>query len=127
MKSENIKMWTEREKYLTDFDKIRNFLQEEYSFHDYRIGFLCYEGTQARITIEDDTPNQKPSDNNGLIWDFDFEGVESFVIDSDCVTGFWIDEIRLEEGSFIFSCTNGSILVKAKNVKIGIPRKDQGK
>ena len=118
-------MWTERERYLLDNDEISLYLEEKDSFHDYRVGNISYQGNQARITIEDDTPNRKLSDNKGLVWDFNFYDVECFTIESDCVVGFWIGEILVENEAFVFDCTNGAIIIKAKHVKLGIPKEDK--
>jgi hypothetical protein len=114
-------MWTEREKYIECFNEIQDYLETMDNFHDYRIGHLHYAERKATITVEEYIPNSHISKTAGLIWDFEFKNVEEFKIDNDCVLQGWITEINLENKEFVFGCTNGYIVIKAEQVKLGVP------
>ena len=114
-------MWTERERYIECVDEIKDYLESIDNFHDYRIGHLHYADREATITVEEYIPNSRISKTTGLIWDFEFKNVEVFKIDSDCVLQDWITEINLENNEFVFGCTNGYIVIKAEQVKLGLP------
>lgn len=118
-------MWTPREKEFHTFKETENYLKEVESFHDYRLGNFEYksENSTARIFVETEHEANNSS-TDGLVWNFDFEGVKNFSISMDAMIGTWIDEITVEADSkILFSLTNGYIAVSASKLKLGIPSK----
>ena len=114
-------MWTERERYIEDFNEIQDYLDIMDNFHDYRIGNLYFKDREAEITVEEYIPNPHISETAGLVWNFKFKNVEESEMNIDCVLQFWITEINLENNKFVFECTNGCISIKAEQVKLGVP------
>ena len=115
-------MLTERERYITSIDEMNDYLESIDAFHDYRIGNIHYAGTEATITVEEIIPASHISESTGLVWAFEFENIKTIQIDSDCVLGFFIFEIRIENNSIIFDCTNGCIVINAEKIRLGIPK-----
>ena len=115
------KMWTEREKYISEHNEIKEYLEAMDAFHDYRIGNIEVADNYVILTIEEIVPAKHIADTAGQIWDFKFEEVIKLKMNNDCVGAFFIDEITMEDGAIIFSCTNGCIQIKAAHIQIGIP------
>ena len=115
--------WTKRSEIKTDFQDILAYIESIYSFHDYRIGHIHYEGSTARITIEEVIYGERLAKSTGLVWDFSFDGVRDFQIHVDAVMGFWIHEVVRgnEDGKLVFSLDQGYIEVFADAIKLGIP------
>ena len=64
-------MWTEREKYLTDFNQIKKHIEDQDGFHDCTLGsFSIKENRKTRFTIEEviDSRNY-PKEGTGKVWD----------------------------------------------------------
>lgn len=115
--------WTERAEIKHNCQDIADYLKTMHDFHDYRIGHVSYNGSSARIIIEEDLPGTKPQDDAGLVWDFHFEGVSDFQFDVDCVIGFWISEVEPgdQPGQISFNLHSGSFSITAEKITLGIP------
>ncbi|MCI7326284.1 MAG: hypothetical protein MR537_01390 [Clostridiales bacterium] len=115
--------WTEREKILTSYEEIIKYLEDEDYFHDYRIGNVHYDGSNADITIEEVIPGAKIQDSTGLVWDFHFKDVTSFEMSVDVVMGFWIYEVERGEkpNEIAFNLDSGFLGIAAEQIEFGIP------
>lgn len=55
--------WTEAERYITKYDEIVQYLDEQDAFHDYRIGHLEHEDAdQVSVYVEEVLPGKKLQD-----------------------------------------------------------------
>jgi len=114
-------MWTKRERYITSFDEIKAYLEQIDYFHDHRVGNFRYDGVEAKITVEEIIPGEDISESSGLVWDFTVGNIESIQMDCDCAFTWFLNEITLENGELDFNCTNGYAIIKATEIKLGIP------
>lgn len=114
-------MWTERERYITSFDEINDYIEKVDFFHDHRIGNVEYDGKVAKITVEEIVPDKHISESAGSIWDFTITGIESYQMNCDCAFTWFLNEVTIEDGELVFNCTNGYVSIKAKEIKLGIP------
>ena len=115
--------WTERDRIITDANEIFRYIDSMDCFHDYRIGSLEYCSQSARITVESILPGKELNDKTDLVWDFNFEGINDFKINADCVLSFSIDEVIKgdKEHEFYFELNNGTISIVAEKISLGIP------
>ena len=114
-------MWTEREKYISEHNEIKEYLEAMDAFHDYRIGNIAVAEECITITVEEIVPAKHVSESAGQIWDFNFKDIEKLKMNNDCVGSFIITEITMEDDAIIFGCTNGCFEIKANSIQIGIP------
>mgnify|MGYP004509012159 CR=1 FL=1 len=110
-------MWSIKQT-LNSFEDVYKYLREYMDFHDYKIGHLSNENNKVFITIEEDEKN-----STGLIWYFEFENIEKFIVDNDNVMGYWIMEVEKgqDDNEIMFNLDSGYIEVKAEKVKLGLP------
>lgn len=115
--------WTERIRILKTYREIKEYLENENCFHDYRIGNVHYAGNIADVTIEEVIPGAKIQDSTGLVWDFHFKGVTSFEMSVDVVMGFWILEVECGErpNEISFNLDSGVLSIAAEQIEFGIP------
>ena len=115
--------WTERAEIKTDFNDIVDYIENNESFHDYRIGFLDYHGEKARITVEQFVPGERLAASAGLIWEFCFEGISEIHMKADCQLRFHILEVERGEkdGQLLFALDQGYIDITAEKISLGIP------
>ena len=116
-------MWTERERYITSFEEIKEYLEQMDCFHDYRIGNVEYGGKLAKITVEEIVPAEHVSESTSSVWDFTITGIESYKMNCDCAFTWFLNEVTLEDDELVFNCTNGYVSIKAAEIKLGIPSK----
>lgn len=114
-------MWTERERYITSFDEIKEYIEQVNFFHDHRVGNVEYNGKEAKITVEEIVSAEHISESAGNIWDFTITVIESFQMNCDCAFTWFLNEVTLEDGELVLNCTNGYVSIKAKEIKLGIP------
>ena len=115
-------MWTERIRYINSINEIKDYVENMDCFHDYVFGHFDYDGNKACIMLETMPAKKDISNDNGLVWDFNFINVTSFYIDHDCYFRFFNKELVIEENEFIFELDQGMIRIKADNVTLGIPK-----
>ena len=115
--------WTKRKEIPTSYEDIINYVENENSFHDYRIGNICHNETETEITIEEVLPGREIPDNTGLIWDFHFKGVTSFEMNVDVVLGMWVFDVDRGDkpNEIAFNLHSGNIYVVAEQIELGIP------
>lgn len=118
-------MWTEREKYLTDFNQIKKHIEDQDGFHDCTLGsFSIKENGKIRFTIEEviDSRNY-PKEGTGKVWDLEADGVSNLRLDIDTAMCFWITEIvPLDNGiGLSIGGVNGYIEFEAVRFELGIP------
>lgn len=118
--------WTKRIKILTSYEDIIKYIEDEYCFHDYRIGNVQYDGSEADVTIEEVIPGTKIQDSTGLVWDFHFKGVTSLEMSVDVVMGFWIFEVKRGEkpNEIFFDLHSGFLGIAAERIEVGIPSEE---
>lgn len=115
--------WTERKKILTSYEEIVEYLKTKDGFHDNRIGYVDYNGSDASVTVEQFIPGAKPQDSTALIWDFHFKGVTCFEISVDVVAGLIVSEAEggTRRNEIVFDLDSGFISIAADQIKLGIP------
>ena len=119
-------MWTDRIETKTDYTDILEYLELMDGFHDYRIGYIDYDGEKARITVEEVLPGKDLKDDAGLIWDFACEKVRDYHFHVDCQLSFYIYEVVKgnESGRLFFELNGGYIDICANKISLGIPEKE---
>ena len=88
--------FTERIEYLTDFESIKTYLEEQDCFHDYSLGNIHINERERKIKlfIEDVTDYKKyPKEGTGKIWDIEVADYFNLKIDVDSAMPFWITEV----------------------------------
>lgn len=113
-------VWTEREKILSNSCDIDNYIQSIDSFHDYRLGCIEIKENVIRITIEED--KHQTDNRDALIWDFIFQEISQLETDLDCVVSPYVTEIDITGHDVMISLTNGYILIKSNDIRLGIPK-----
>ena len=120
--------WTERKEVLTSYEEIISFLEEENSFHDYRIGNIQYSSNEATVTVDEVVPGAKNQTGTGLVWGFHFRNIAFFEISLDVVMGFWIAEVERGEkpNEIVFNLDSGFIGIACNQIELGIPSQEKG-
>ena len=113
-------MWTERARIIENFDEVEAYLEEEVSFHDYRLGNIEIGEDSITIMIEEVTG--KLANEGAHIWEFSFGRISNLNVSMDCVLPPYIDEVSLENHEITFSLTNGGISFQAEKISLGIPK-----
>ncbi len=115
-------MWTEREKIITDVNKIKTYINEMDSFHDFHLGTLEFDSEKSILKINLESYCE-PKNDDGYIWNFQLENINILSFSLDAYLNSYVDEIEISDKKINFSLTNGEIIVSARNIKLGIPKK----
>ena len=117
-------MFTERERYLDNYDDVAKYL-DEMNFHDYRVGGFDFDLNKSKMKffIEEIIPGKKLSDSTGKVWDFTFCNIEKLEFNLDLPLGLHVFDIYAgnEPGEIVLEGHEGSIYVTSKNIQLGIP------
>jgi len=117
--------WSERVRYITDFDEIMQYVESKNGFHDCRIGGFTFnmEENTAKFFVESVSSEKESVPGTDKIWNFEFSEIKSFDFDMDIVAGFWIYDVCQGDGlgEIVFLADGGYINISAKKISVGIP------
>ncbi|HHT7719856.1 TPA: hypothetical protein ACT2FD_000608 [Streptococcus suis] len=119
-------MWTKRIGYITEPGKLVDYFLSVGQFHDYLIGSFSYDSQSAslRLTIEEDSLAESPSNAPALVWDLECQGVTDFRMqDMEGLSRWWIYEVLYDGTTCQFQLVNGYFSFSAESFKLGIPYK----
>lgn len=116
--------WNEKEKHLTNWTEVKEYLLEDKSFCNHRIGAFTYDSKNNTISlcIEQTIFEEPLSEKIVKIWNFLFIDIENLEFSmNDILFGFYISGFNVEDNRIIFNADGCYLEIKSAGIELSIP------